>query len=220
MDKYILMRKLYMYYKNLHHQRFRLLEFMGKSKLRENIPSSLDKNFYDKAEVIRNKLLMWRFHNLDTPIPTNVHNVHKITSRLRQIITPLLSIVDNKKHQEQIIDFITLYNDELVNDRGFSWEAMVLEAIASLENKGKTQPTVGEIAIEVNTQNFDEERFSARKIGHILSGKLILKTLKGREGYYLNTNINRKKLDYLYGRFGVSVNDVNVVDVIEESNPF
>ncbi len=199
-----------------------LVEEMGAGKLRDGIPRTLDEGFYQDAEAIRNKLLMWRLKNFFQPIERKEELIDGIHPRLNQIVIPLLSIIKDESIRNRLKTFIIQYNSELVADRGLSWESDIVFAILKLEHaKGSSEVTVKEITDEVNRESeIDDDRLQARKVGWYLRAKLQLKSYKTRKGFVLSFKENRKRLDMWKERFGITdadirgeqVNDVNVTE--------
>jgi len=203
-----------------------LVEEMGAGKLRTDIPRTLDENFYQDAEKIRNKLLMWRLKNYFEPIERREDLIEGIHPRLNQIVMPLLSIIKDEAIREHLKTFIVKYNTDLVADRGLSWESDIVFAILKLECETKAhQVTVKQITDEVNREiDISDDTLQARKVGWYLRSKLQLKPYKTRKGFVLSFKDNRKRLDMWKERFGITdadirgeeVNDVNVVNNEEE----
>jgi hypothetical protein len=203
-----------------------LVEEMGAGKLRTDIPRTLDENFYQDAEKIRNKLLMWRLKNYFEPIDRREDLIEGIHPRLNQIVMPLLSIIKDNAIREHLKTFIVKYNTDLVADRGLSWESDIVFAIFKLEYETKAnQVTVKQITDEVNPEiDISDDTLQPRKVGWYLRTKLQLKPYKTRKGFVLSFKDNRKRLDMWKERFGITdadikneeVNDVNVVNDVEE----
>jgi len=203
-----------------------LVEEMGAGKLRTDIPRTLDENFYQDAENIRNKLLMWRLKNYFEPIDRKEDLIEGIHPRLNQIVMPLLSIIKDNAIREHLKTFIVKYNTDLVADRGLSWESDIVFAIFKLEYETKAnQVTVKQITDEVNREiDISDDTLQPRKVGWYLRTKLQLKPYKTRKGFVLSFKDNRKRLDMWKERFGITdadikneeVNDVNVVNDVEE----
>ena len=197
-----------------------LVEEMGAGKLRSDIPRTLDKNFYQDAENIRNKLLMWRLKNYFEPIERREDLIEGIHPRLNQIVMPLLSVIKDEPIRNNLKTFIVKYNGELTADRGLSWESDIVFAIFRLEYETKLKEvTVKQITEEVNQQvDISDDRLQARKVGWYLRSRLQLKPYKTRKGFVLSFEKNRKRLDMWKERFGITdadikceqVNDVNV----------
>lgn len=200
-----------------------LVEEMGISRLRTDIPRTLDENFYQEALNIRNKLLMWRLKNYFEPIERREDLIEGIHPRLNQIVMPLLSIIKDASIREHLKSFIIKYNTDLVADRGLSWESDIVFAVLKLEYETKANEiTVKQITDEVNREiDFSDDTLQARKVGWYLRAKLQLKPYKTRKGFVLSFKENRKRLDMWKERFGITDADirgerVNVVNDTEE----
>lgn len=197
-----------------------LVEDMGTSSLRNNIPRTLDEKFYNQSQQIRNKLLMWRFDNYFKPLEKREEIIAGIHPRLNQIVVPLLTIIKDKSIREQLKQFIIQYNTELVADRGMSWESDIVLAVLRLEHAHtSTTPTVKEITDELNREiDISEDTLQPRKVGWYLRAKLQLKTEKTRKGYVLNIERNRKRLDMWKERYGITEEDISGEDENVENN--
>ncbi len=187
-----------------------LVEEMGAGKLRTDIPRTLDENFYKEAELIRNKLLMWRMKNYFEPIEKRNELIEGIHPRLNQIVMPLLSIIKNEAIREHLKTFIIKYNTDLVADRGLSWESDIVFAVLKLEYELKTSEiTVKQITDEVNREiDITDDTLQARKVGWYLRSRLQLKPYKTRKGFVLSFKENRKRLDMWKERFGITDADI------------
>lgn len=198
-----------------------LVEEMGAGKLRADVPRTLEESFYKEAELIRNKLLMWRLKNYFLPLEKRTEVIEGIHPRLNQIVIPLLSIIKDEAIREHLKTFIIKYNGELTADRGLSWESDIVFAVLKLEHElGGTEITVKQITDEVNRESdITDDTLQARKVGWYLRAKLQLKPYKTRKGFVLSFKENRKRLDMWKERFGITdaditgeqVKDVNVV---------
>jgi len=187
-----------------------LVEEMGAGKLRTDIPRTLDESFYKEAELIRNKLLMWRMKNYFEPIEKRNELIEGIHPRLNQIVMPLLSIIKNEAIREHLKTFIIKYNTDLVADRGLSWESDIVFAVLKLEYELKaTEITVKQITDEVNREiDITDDTLQARKVGWYLRSRLQLKPYKTRKGFVLSFKENRKRLDMWKERFGITDADI------------
>lgn len=194
-----------------------LVEEMGRGKLRADVPRRLSDEFYNEARGLRNQLLMWRFRNYHKPLNFDEAPIEGIHPRLHQIIIPLLTIIEDEQMRNDLKLFMQGYNEELIADRGMSWESDVVFAVLKLAHIGHADKvTVKEISEAVNVDlGQDEERLLPRKVGWILRTRLQLKTYKTRKGYVLSLQLNKDKLDFWRERFGITENDLNGVDVHE-----
>jgi len=204
-----------------------LVEEMGRGKLRSGIPLRLSNEFYDEALELRNKLLMWRFRNYRKELVFDDVDIEGVHPRLKQIVIPLMTIIESKEMKQSLKDFVQRYNVELTADRGLTRESDILFAILKFEyDTNKKEITVGEIAEYVNQDVFDfEGKLTPRKIGWYLRSKMQLKPYKTRRGFVLELVRNRERLDFWKERYGITdtdikgedVNDVNIVNDTEET---
>lgn len=187
-----------------------LVEEMGAGKLRSDIPRTLDESFYQEAESIRNKLLMWRLKNYFEPIEHKEELIDGIHPRLNQIVIPLLSIIKDDAIRTHLKKFIIQYNTELVTDRGLSWESDIIFAILKLEHEtGASEVTVKQIADEINREiDIGDDTLQPRKVGWYLRAKLQLKPYKTRKGFVLPFKANKQRLDRWKERFGITDADI------------
>ncbi len=203
-----------------------LVEEMGTCKLRVGIPRTLDEDFYQGAEAIRNKLLMWRLNNYFKPVERREDLIEGIHPRLNQIVMPLFSIIKDETIREKLKAFICRYNTEMVADRGLTWESDIVFAILKLEyeNANPSEATVKQIAEYVNFEIEDRnDQLQPRKVGWYLRSKLQLKIYKTQKGFVLSFKKNRERLNLWKERFGItdadirgeSVNVMNDVNVSE-----
>lgn len=206
-----------------------LVEEMGRGTLRTDIPRRLSDEFYEESRGIRNKLLMWRFRNFNKPLVFDDAPFEGIHPRLHQIIIPLLTIIESEEMKNSLKEFVQKYNQELIADRGMSWESDIIFAILKMEREKKIDSmTVKEITDSVNNEmDLSDETLQTRKVGWILRARLQLKTYKTRKGYTLSLSKNKDKLIFWKDRYGITeadlsgecVNDVNVVETpIETAN--
>jgi hypothetical protein len=202
-----------------------LVEDMGKGTLRRDIPKSTGDSFQKEAELIRNKLLMWRMLNYFSTVEYSDEHIDGVHPRLNQIIAPLISIIKDKQIIENLKDFIVEYDDAIKEDRGLSIESQIVFAILKLEHETLSQVvTTNEITKTLNKligENGDH--LTPRKVGDYLKNKLQLKTYKTYKGFIFSFNKNRLRLDFWKLRYGITdagirgeeVNDVNDVNVVE-----
>src|SRR3989344_149028 len=141
-----------------------LIEDMGRVRLREGIPIRLDDSFRDEARELRNKLLLWRFRNYHTPLSFDDKLAEGLHPRLQQIIIPLLAIMPSDDVRQTLIIHAKRYNEELIADRGLSWESEVILAILRLQDRNQVDGlTIKEIAAEVNSELEIGETLTAPK---------------------------------------------------------
>ena len=163
------------------------------------------------------KLSNFRFRKYDSVKIDYSLKDRSIEPRLNQIITPILSIVDDEKLKSEIKSFTRKYNENIIDQRGLTLTAFIVETLDNIYNKKKGSKkadqhlikiTIKEITDYVNN-NIDEAlldehdiKITPQKVGRIIKKDLGLSTKKDRKGMYL-TNIGNT-LPYLKKKYGIS----------------
>jgi hypothetical protein len=180
-------------------------EEMGRNKLREEIPINLPSEVSEEALEIRNKLLMFRFRNLNSRQPDSTLIDRSIEPRLNQIFVPLLSIVQDHGIREEIQAIAREYSREMVTDREMDAEAEILEIILELASAAdKEHISLKEITglfIERHAQDY-QRPITPRWIGSIVRRRLNFQAYKS-DGIFVIHTPDKSKLDLLCRRYGL-----------------
>src|SRR6266542_2544453 len=183
-----------------------LTEEMGQFRLRDNVPINLPSTYKEEALHIRNKLLLFRFRNLNKRKPAENLVDRSIEPRLNQIFVPLLSIIEDPQAVEDLRELARRYNKEMIADRGMEMEAQILEIIRDMLSSpyGAPQLPLKDITSWfVDRHGMDYERkVTSKWIGTIIRKRLNLKTQKSH-GVYLIPLSEKPKLDRLYEKYGI-----------------
>jgi len=139
------------------------------SSRRSKMPMpQLDNEFYEEAQVIRNKLLYWRTKqivNLSKPLPEFRQQAFKqgVEPRLVEIYEPLTRTVPSKV--QEVVMRVMLENNHLLKTHVFAEPRYaVLQSISDLI-KIRKPLTMGEIASWINTKiRIDSSRWSAKGV--------------------------------------------------------
>jgi len=188
-----------------------LTEETGGRKLREDIPINLTFDYKREAQVLRNKLLMFRFRNFGKRAIDPALVDRSIEPRLAQIFVPLLSVIEDAGARQALRQLAREYNRDLVSDRGMDVEAQVLEIIRNLQECGYGEGfSIREITSRFAEQHAEdfERKITPHWIGHIVRKKLQLKTERHREGYVIAVS-EEPKLARLFEKYGISTETVN-----------
>ncbi|MEK7555016.1 MAG: hypothetical protein AAB518_03480, partial [Patescibacteria group bacterium] len=193
-----------------------LIEEMDKKEIRDDIPINLPETFAEEARALRNKLLMWRFKNLDH-IGLRTSEVDRsLEPRLNQIIMPLLSIVGSEM-AARLREFVRSYNQELIADRGLSLEATIFHALLECVGDGGDEPTVKQITEKCILKEPDG-KFVSRRVGEILRKRLKLILRSTNRGHVVSSLENQKKIEILKRKFGIHDTPLPTVNVVNEVN--
>ena len=92
-----------------------LTEETGGRKLREDIPINLTADYKREAQVLRNKLLMFRFRNFSKcrVDPTLVDR--SVEPRLAQVFVPLLSVIEDAAARQSLRELMQGYHRIISN---------------------------------------------------------------------------------------------------------
>lgn len=131
--------------------RSRVMEIkMEKNK--GKIPLYRQKRFLVKAEELRNKLLMWRFHNYEKidleEMEYGFEELQAFDGRVQQVITPIYYLADDKA-KKKILSFAKEQQEETLRERRESLDGLAFGIIYRLYKEGG-DPTLTEIADEIN----------------------------------------------------------------------
>jgi hypothetical protein len=188
-----------------------LTEEMGQYRLRNDVPINLSDSYKEEALHIRNKLLLFRFRNLNKRKPAEDLVDRTIEPRLNQIFVPLLSIIEDPEAIEDLRELARRYNKEMIADRGMDMEAQILEIIRDMLSSpyGESRLPLKDITSWfVDRHGMDYERkITSKWIGTVIRKKLNLKTQKSH-GAYLIPLSEEPKLDRLYEKYGIGSKEV------------
>ncbi len=123
-----------------------ITEDTGNSILRSDIPINLPSAYEAEALALRNKLLMFRFRNLHRP-RTLENQIVGVEPRLKQIFSPLLSMISDEKTKASLRELATMYSRELAVDRETDIEAQVLRVIQDLLGGDAQRATVSSVIL-------------------------------------------------------------------------
>lgn len=109
-----------------------LTKRMTSARPRPGIPYTLGNEFWRKATVLRNKLLMYRLRN-HKPVEIDQRLADEsVEPRLNQVTLALKTIITDEDMRRDIDLFIRAYNQALINDRQMTLPALVVQALADL----------------------------------------------------------------------------------------
>ena len=183
-------------------------EEMGQHRLRDNIPINLPAFHKEEALHLRNKLLLFRFRNLNKKIIQEGLVDRSIEPRLNQIFVPLLSIIEDRQALADLRELAKSYNRQMISERGLDTEAQALEIIQELSQNPESRISVTEITNLFSGRHGQdyERRITPKWIGFLLRAKLNLKTHKS-DGVFVIPPSEQPKLLRLYERYGLVSSD-------------
>lgn len=183
-----------------------ITEEMGGRRLRTDIPINLPSSFKEEARLLRNKLLLYRFHRrFETKLNESLIDP-AIEPRLNQILLPLLSIVQDAEVRDELRSLARETQTALVAERGLQAEAHILEVLADLMGDSeRTIVSVADVAMAlIERYGSEYERpVTNRWVGGILRKRLNLQTYKSH-GVYVVPISERPKIKYLCTKYGIN----------------
>lgn len=178
-----------------------ITEEMDGRALRDDIPINLTPAYLEEARALRNKLLLFRFRNYRNTSPS-VEVETALEPRVRQIFTPLLSLVTNDEDRRAIVSLAYGFHHEVETDRAMSIEAQLLQLIRELWREDMTSLPIKRITEAFIERHGREYGFvNTRWIGAILRKRLRLFPVKSSGNFVLQPS-HRKRLAQLYEQYG------------------
>ena len=179
-----------------------ITEFSSPNRIRKDIPITLPSSFAVESLELRNKLLTYRFRNLGKRKQVSIPD-KKIDPRINQIFSPLLSVINNERDINKILELARTYSYELLADRYHTVEADVLSAIKHLIDSQK------DLSIKHITEQFSlmfseqcDKKITPKWIGWIVRKKLNLRTHRTKSGYLVAEN-QKEKIRQFIQRYGL-----------------
>lgn len=170
---------------------------------RHDIPIVFPDEAWEEAQVIRNKLLMWRFRNYHKITLPDHSSLTGVEPRLKQILLPLTGVMKDEEAIKELTTFAKNYQQQLIADRSLDKHVEVLEAIVSL-NKDDKSLTMKNIADELNKQvdvESGEKKITPRAVGQINKNYLRLATRRVSGRYRIAWEAST--IERLCKRYGV-----------------
>jgi Primase C terminal 1 (PriCT-1) len=171
----------------------------------KNIPYNLDSVFWARAQVIRNKLLMYRLKKYGCVKINPNHAMDDISSRLNQIVIPFCSIIEDGDFIQDFKENIRLYNAKITENRRNSYEGTILTAIGLLYNRSteRGELVLKDIAEEVD-HLWDLWDVTPRGIGHYVGNVFNLEKSSKNYGTVIPLHPkNCGQLNTLFEKYGV-----------------
>jgi|TARA_Y100000034_G_scaffold30695_1_gene37496 hypothetical protein len=194
---------------------------MGITKIKD-IPVNLNKEFYNSAEKLRNKLLMWRFKNYFKIDLNKKYEIPGIEPRVQQIVSSYISLFgDNEKQMKSFVEYIQNYQSDLIEERQSSFEGLIIGVIHKLLQKEIVDFTSKDIIEEGGfTTGKNDKPMQPRALNSFLKSlgfeKTIPKKVEGKTKRCIP--LDMKMLENLFERYGYEVTEVTMDTEISQNN--
>jgi len=189
-----------------------LTEVMKQSE-RDDIPYLLPKKFYEEQKILRNKLLMFRFKNRDKINPEMAQDIDlgDVESRLKQAMASFAVLFGNVPALvTEFREFLEDYNKELIEERGRTFEGMVVSSIFKLLDDGNENITAKDV-VNVLVSDYNLDKVTPQRIGKVFKSLGLKTELKRVDGISQRPLVLEDDiLNVLKKRYGIC-NDVTSV---------
>lgn len=181
-----------------------------RKRTRDDIPLNFPrKEFNERALLLRNKLLGYRFDKYHRTEIDRKLQILEISDRLNQIAIPLLSIVESPVEQEKIANHFKDLQKELDEIYADSDAARIVQYLSDQWSDSDDDILIGDITSCLNgTQGYPNlvdlhptEHLTARKVGQIIKDQLGLKKKRKGRGYVVVKD--NQRLEYLQEKYCV-----------------
>lgn len=198
---------------------------------RKDIPLNLNKEFFENALKLRNKLLMWGFRNY-FGIKDNVDfDLGDVEPRVKQIVGSYISLFSSdEKQMIKFREYIQNYQEELIAERQSSFDGAIVGAIHNILNKGILNFDSKDVIEEGQFTDRNGKTMNPRGLTSPLKSlgfkKSEAKKVDGKTKRCIP--IEQEHIDKIFKRYGYEVTVVTVVtetsinnkkDIKEENKP-
>lgn len=193
-----------------------LTEETGGRTLRSDISIHLPDAMKVEAQILRNKLLAWRFANRFSVGPDASRLIEGISPRANQTALPLLSLIDDPQLRSDIAEHLVDTQARVTTKRAASSHVRVVAILHKMFQVAPTPYlTLADAAAQFNDESAarNEQPLTPKALGWLIRSKLGLETTKTR-GVYVVPQSERSKIDALALRYGISVEAPNNIPEI------
>ncbi|MDD5132977.1 MAG: hypothetical protein PHD81_03415 [Candidatus Nanoarchaeia archaeon] len=187
----------------------RCMTHILKMTTRKDIPVELTDDFFKESQILRNKLLLWRFrnyHKIDQKFTKDI-DLGDIEPRLKQANIGFAALFcHDSKQLEEFKKYLLGSQEEITEERRNSWEGMIIETIFQLEKEGNKDISCQDITEKGNLKDKEGKPMNPRYISSILKtlGLKVEKPKKVDGKPKRCIILNREYLNQLYKRYGVT----------------
>ncbi len=150
---------------------------------RQDIPNILPKEYHQQEKKLRNQLLMYRFktRNSINPELIQTFDFGNIEPRLKQAASSFAVLLTNFPLLKlKLKDFLTKYNEELIEERAATFEGRVVEILFNLKEESASQISSSDICDKFEV-DYNIKNVTPQKVGKYLKS-LKIQTKQERIG--------------------------------------
>lgn len=187
------------------------------SKNTKRLPLYKLDSYYNKAQSIKNKLLLWRLRHIGKinlkDIEFGYEDLSKFDGRTQQVMTPIYYLADDETKKE-ILEFANEQEDDVKRERRDELDGQVFEYINLHPKEDISVAMITNYINDIRTGKGYKNPLSERKVGNLVRKILQYKTDRRNDGYYLVPDEDHtKKLCEYYGM--IYTNNTESDEVIE-----
>ncbi len=192
---------------------------------RKDIPRNLNDIFFTEAQMLRNKLLMWRFKNYYKIKPdiTPDFDFGDLEPRVEQIVTSFITLFSEDAKQMEIFKkFVLKHQEQLIQERQSTWEGSIIIAIHDLIEEGKGDISYKDIVEKAGLTDRKGNQLSPRALSKPLKSLGFEQPIPTRIGDKTKKilALNQEHLDTLFKRYGVTVVTVVTIPASSKKNGY
>jgi len=191
----------------------RCLSEIMKSTKRTDI-GELDQEFENSALKIRNKLLKYKLDNYASFVPNlNKYELKWLEPRLKQVLRPILSVIDDESEANIIIDYMRNRQEDMIKDRQLSLEWYLFEILGKyISNSRADKIHLKELC---NLISDDFKYITSRKIWSLLRQHGINTFNRDSIGMYLDLVKSKSSIEEMVSKYWLE-EKTKKTEVVEE----
>lgn len=182
---------------------------------RRDIIFTLTPTFFEEARVLRNKLLMWRFHNYGQIAQESltIDDWGELEPRIQQVVSSYIAMFGHNSDQMvKFKEFMKEYQSELIEERATSWAGQIVTAIYELIESGCTEISAQDIINKGDLTDTRGRLMHPRALNNVLKelgfGKTESRKIDGKTKRCIP--LDDKHLSIIFKRYGYDTTKVTV----------
>lgn len=194
----------------------RLITIPTVESKRLDIPPFLVNEFHNEAELIRNKLLYFRFKHYFKETVINNELFPSLRGRIRQTLLSLASVIKNDAFLEKLQEFGEKQAQDIKSARSFDLDNIIFQILKESSDEDIEILTVKEITEKVKEIS-GYDKLTPRTVGAILRDELGFTTKRGGANGNYVVHISKHHIASLSSRYGTNSNSVSSDSSVDEA---
>lgn len=181
----------------------RCISYRMKSSTARPVSYQLPKEYYQRAQLLRNKLIKFRMDNFCTTLPIEA-SICKIPPdmppRFQQLMLPLLTVAPDDSSKNTVIQYFSKLQEDAKFGKTYSLRGYALQAIKILIEEKDTVLVQDICNKTAELMNDRYSKITPRKIGGVIRDTFGLETRRTGPGYELVVDMLKLKQAFIdYG---------------------